>query len=109
MPLIAALGLCTAPTAFASGSGGGGSGGGGSSGGGTPACATVALNPLYTFGNGSQRFVVSGNVTNCGTAGAVYMMRASETGTHVDPLCAINTTSYRLPSVAPGASSRVGD
>jgi hypothetical protein len=90
--------------AFASGSGGGGSGGG-SGGGGVTACASVALLSFYNFGNGgNQRLVVQGNVTNCGTGATVYTMRASEIGTHADPLCAIKDTSYRLPSVAAGAT-----
>jgi hypothetical protein len=105
-PLIAALALVGGSTAaFASGSGGGGGSGGGSSGGGATGCATVVLDPMYNFGNGgNQRLVVLGNVTNCGSAAAIFTMRATETGTHVDPLCAINPTSYRLPSVAAGAS-----
>jgi hypothetical protein len=98
-----ALTVAAAPAAaFASGSGS--SGGGNSSGGATPACATVALLPFYNFGNGgNQRLVVQGNVTNCGASAAVYTMVATEVGAHIDPLCAIKSTSYRLPSVASGA------
>lgn len=101
---IAGLMIVAAPTAaMASGSGSGGSGGG--SGGGSTACATVALLPLYTFGNGgNQRFVVQGNVTNCGATAAIYTMIATDVSTHTDPLCQLKPTSYRLPSVASTAS-----
>lgn len=87
--------------AVASGSSGGGGNSGGAA---TPGCASVALDPTYTFGNGSLRFVVLGTVTNCGAVAAVYTMRATDISTHIDPTCSVGSTSYRLPSVAPTAS-----
>ena len=98
--LAAAMALTPVTPALASGS----SGGGGGSVTGVPGCASVVLDPSYLFGRGSLKFVVLGNVTNCSTTAALYTMRATDISTHADPLCSVGSTSYRLPSVAPGAS-----